>query len=367
MPDDRRYPGRVGLQQRVLPDYRAAFVDALARRCDGGLDVFAGEARAGEGIRTAPPLSAARLTRAGNLHLLSGPMLLVWQTGLVRWLEATQPQVLVLEANARYLSSRRAVRWMHARRRPVVGWGLGAGARRGPGGALRRAWLRSFDALIAYSTLGAAQYRALGFAPERVFVAPNAAVAAPERMPVRPSAAGRTRRLLFVGRLQPRKRIDLLLAACAELTPRPELTIVGDGPDAERLRALAGRICPQARFLGDLRGAALDSAFAQADLFVLPGTGGLALQQALAAGLPIIAAQGDGSQQDMVTAGNGWRVSPGDGSDLQQALQRALALEETALRGMGEASFQLARTRFNLESMTSAFLEALRAVGLERP
>jgi hypothetical protein len=34
---------------------------------------------------------------------------------------------------------------------------------------------------------------------------------------------------------------------------------------------------------------------------------------------------------------------------------------------MGEASFQLARTRFSLEAMTTAFIEALCAVGLRRP
>jgi len=367
MPDELRYPGRVGLQQRVLPDYRAVFVEELARRCDGGLDVFAGEPRAGEGILPAPSLAFARLTRADNLHLFSGRLLLVWQAGLTRWLEATQPQVLILEANARYLSSWLAVRWMHARRRPVVGWGLGAGARGGLGGALRRSWLHGFDALIAYSTLGAAQYRALGFAAASVFVAPNAAAAAPESMPVRPPPAGRPRRLLFVGRLQPRKRVDLLLEACAALEPRPDLTIVGDGPDARRLHALAKARYPRARFLGDLRGAALDSAFEQADLFVLPGTGGLALQQALAAGLPVIAAEGDGSQQDMVTSDNGWRVRPGQGGDLAQALQRALALDETTLRGMGEASFRLARTRFSLQAMTTAFIEALCAVELRRP
>ena len=367
MRGEPRYPGRVGLQQRVLPDYRAAFVDALARRCDGGLEVFAGEPRAGEGILPAPPLSAARLTRAGNLHLFGGRLLLVWQAGLVPWLETTQPQVLVLEANPRYLSSRRALRWMHARRRPVVGWGLGAGGRRGLGGALRGAWLRSFDALIAYSSLGAAQYRALGFPAERVFVAPNAVAAAPERLPARPAASGRPPRLLFVGRLQPRKRVDLLLEACADLEPRPELTVVGDGPDAERLRALAKVRYPQARFLGDLRGAALDSAFEQADLFVLPGTGGLALQQALASGLPIIAAEGDGSQQDMVTPDNGWRVRPGQAGDLRLALQRALGLDDAILRSMGEASFHLARTRFSLEAMTTAFVEALCAVRPRRP
>ena len=45
MREARRFPGRLGLQQRVLPAYRAPFFDLLAGACQGGLSVFAGEAR----------------------------------------------------------------------------------------------------------------------------------------------------------------------------------------------------------------------------------------------------------------------------------------------------------------------------------
>jgi glycosyltransferase involved in cell wall biosynthesis len=366
MAQPSRYPGKVGLQQRVLPDYRADFMESLAARCDGGLSVFAGSPRPREAIHSAVPPTNARLTLAGNQNLLGGPLFLLRQTGLVAWLERTQPEILVLEANPRYLSNRLALRWMHERRRPVVGWGLGAPPARGLRGWVRRGWLRGFDTLIAYSSLGAAQYRALGFPAERVFVAPNATAPARSSIPAREPLSGRALRLFFVGRLQPRKRIDVLLQACAGLQPRPEVFIGGDGPDRARLEARAQEWMPEAHFLGDLRGEALVSAFARADVFVLPGTGGLALQQALAAGLPIIAAEGDGTPQDMVTSGNGWLVRPGDLADLRAALQHALTLDEGRLRAMGEASFRLARERFNLEAMTDAFVAALCAVTLRR-
>jgi len=362
-----RYPGKVGLQQRVLPDYRAAFMESLGARCDGGLAVFAGSPQPGEAIYSAQSLNHAVLTPATNLRIFPGPLSISRQAGLLDWLESTQPEILVLEANPRYLSNRLALRWMHERRRPVVGWGLGAPPARGLRSWLRRAWLEGFDALIAYSLLGAAQYRALGSPAERVFVAPNAAAPAPSHMPARDPLPGRARRFLFVGRLQPRKRIDLLLQACAGLRPQPDVLIAGDGPDRRRLEARAQEWMPAARFLGDLRAVALEAAFARADVFVLPGTGGLALQQALAAGLPIIAAEGDGTPQDMVTPDNGWLVRPGDLADLRAALQQALTLDEGKLRAMGEASFRLARERFNLEAMTDAFVAALCAVSLRRP
>ena len=46
------FPGRLGIQQRVLPEYRRGFFDALAEACDGGLSVFAGEVDADESIPT---------------------------------------------------------------------------------------------------------------------------------------------------------------------------------------------------------------------------------------------------------------------------------------------------------------------------
>jgi glycosyltransferase involved in cell wall biosynthesis len=288
------------------------------------------------------------------------------QSGLLKWLTDEQPDVLVLEANPRYLSNLTARRWMHAAGKPTIGWGLGAAPQRGLRAWVRRGYLDGFDALIAYSTLGAAQYRAVGFPADRVFVAPNAAARPPRQMLDRGSLRARPARLLFVGRLQERKRLDLLLEACVGLDPQPQVRIAGDGPDRLRLEALAARVLPEAIFLSDLRGEALKEEFAQADLFVLPGTGGLALQQALAAGLPVIAAEGDGSQQDMVTPENGWLIRPGELADLRSAVKQALALDERELRAMGAASFRLAQTRFNLDAMAEAFVTAFCATTLRR-
>jgi len=361
-----RFPGKVCLQQRVLPDYRAPFFDALAERCQGGLSVFAGQPRPGEAIQPAGALDVARLSPAENRLLFRGAASLWTQSGLLEWLARERPDVLVLEANPRYLSNLTARRWMHAGGKPVVGWGLGAVPASGLWAWFRRSYVDGFDALIAYSTLGAVQYRALGFPAERVFVAPNAANRPPRQMPARDSLRGRRLRLFFVGRLQERKRLDLLLEACSAIEPQPEVRIAGDGPDRARLETIAGRVLPEAVFPGDLRGESLRAAFEQADLFVLPGTGGLALQQALAAGLPVIAAEGDGSQQDMVTPENGWLVRPGDLAQLRAALEQALALDERGLQAKGAASFRLAQTRFNLDAMVDAFVAALCATTCRR-
>ena len=92
-----------------------------------------------------------------------------------------------------------------------------------------------------------------------------------------------------------------------------------------------------------------------ADLFVLPGTGGLAVQQAMAYGLPVIVAQGDGTQDDLVRPGNGWQVPPDDLPALQACLEAALA-DPARLRQMGAESYRIVRDEINVEQMVAVFV-----------
>lgn len=361
---ERIFSGSVGLQQRVLPAYRALFFDLLARTCGGRLSVFTGTAREEEMIRSAAKLEDADWVHAHNLHLLSGAWYLLWQKGVTDWLTSSDPDVVILEANPRYLSNRTALDWMHERSRPVLGWALGAPSVYGPTAPVRR-WLRTrylqrFDAIIAYSSQGAREYRALGVPEERIFTAFNAVSSAPQIEPERSSFEGRAPRILFVGRLQRRKCVDLLLEACARLETGVELVIVGDGPAREVFETIATEIFPTARFAGAVYGLELQSWFEWADLFVLPGTGGLAVQQAMAAGLPVIVAKGDGTQADMVSDGNGWLVSPDDRDQLFKALREALQDPESLL-DRGRKSYDLSVRRFNIEAMVSVFIKAIES------
>lgn len=364
---ERKFPGRLALQQRVLPAYRAPFFEALAERCAGGLSVFAGLPRAEEQIASADRLLKAQWVKAQNRHFL-GPgsrFYQCWQPGITAWLENWQPAALIVEANPRYRSTPAAIRWMHARGRPVLGWGLGAPPLHGPLANWRRQarqkFLSTLDGLIAYSQRGAEEYHALGFPAERVFVAPNAAAPRPASAPpMRPPIFSARPVVLFVGRLQARKRLDNLLHACAALPVdlQPRLQIVGDGPARAEIEALARQIYPQAEFSGSRYGEELAEIYAAADLFVLPGTGGLAVQQAMSFGLPVIVAEGDGTQDDLVRPGNGWRIPADDLGALKTALQEALT-DAKRLRAMGAESYRIVAEEANLERMVQVFIEAL--------
>lgn len=349
------FKGKLGLQQRVLPSYRVPFFDLLASQCEGGLSLFAGKARAVEMIVDGETKTARRVM-ADNLHLLSGPLYFCHQRGFTDWLDGWNPDALIVEANPRYLSTRAAVKWMHNHGRKVLGWGLGAPKQSG----LWKRFIGQFDGMIAYSQRGAEEYASLGFPREKIFVAHNSVSAKPLKPDDRPSTVDRVT-ILFVGRLQARKRIDSLLRACGEVEIKPRLLIVGDGPERESLKSLAKEVYPAAEFIGAKHGLELKSYFEGADLFVLPGTGGLAVQEAMSHGLPIIVAKGDGTQDDLVREGNGWQIEPENYQALVLAMKNALS-DVARLRGMGKESFRIVSEEINIEKMAEAFVRALNSI-----
>jgi len=365
----KQIPVKVGLQQRVLPSYRVPFFDALSEACPAGLSIFAGSPRADEALDSgALPLKAAYY-RARNLHLFKKMFYVCWQLNLLDWLKDWQPRVLIMEANSRYPASYSALDWMRSRGGKLIGWGLGSPIPAGKFSRLRlkrrKKFIQRFDALITYSQAGAREYARLGFPAERIFCAPNAVAPRPAQPPVRRPAeyaAGKPV-VLFVGRLQARKKVDHLIRACAALPGeiRPALWVVGDGPQRPELETLAGEIYPDTKFFGAQHGSELETIFQGADLFVLPGTGGLAVQQAMSFGLPVMVGEADGTQADLVRPENGWALQKDDPETLARMLQQALS-DVRRLREMGAASYRIVSDEVNLEKMVEVFVSAVNSV-----
>ncbi|MGD9093871.1 MAG: glycosyltransferase, partial [Anaerolineales bacterium] len=264
--------------------------------------------------------------------------------------------------------SRMAANWMRARNRHVLGWGLGVTGTEDKMEAVRRSgrnrFLGMFDALISYSQRGAEAYKKVGFPEDRVFVASNAVSLRPKKPPpVRKTTFDGPPTLLYVGRLQDRKRIDNLLWACAALPAelKPRLWIVGAGPAQESIQALAESIFPETEFYGEVHGSDLERYFTAADLFVLPGTGGLAVQEAMSHGLPVVVAEGDGTQDDLVRTENGWRIPSNDRDGLTSAILDALS-DVSRLRKMGNESYRIVDEEVNVENMVAVFINALNTV-----
>ena len=153
----------------------------------------------------------------------------------------------------------------------------------------------------------------------------------------------------------------MLLRACARLDAKPRLVIVGDGPERASLEGLAKKIYPSAEFIGARHGTELKPYFTEADLFVLPGTGGLAVQEAMSYGLPVIVAQGDGTQDDLVRRTNGWQIPPDDFEALLSTMKDALS-DVARLRRMGEEAYRIVKEEINIEKMVETFVRALNSL-----
>jgi len=360
---------RIGVMQRVLPSYRVPLFDALANEFGGNVSVFAGEPRKNEALAGSVLPKTAKTWKGKNHHFFNGPLYLCWQTGLLEWLSDWQPHVLIMEANPRYLNSPAAMRWMQENNGKLVGWGLGSPISQGSLSILRisirKRFIRKFDALITYSTQGACEYEALGFPGNRIFTAPNAVAPRPILpIPERPPAfRGAKPVIVFVGRLQKRKKVDALIRACAALPPdvQPLLWIIGDGPQRNVLENLANEIYLPTRFFGAQHGTQLAKHLRSADLFVMPGTGGLAVQEAMSFGLPVIVGVADGTQADLVRDENGWLLADDSLQALTDTLASALS-DISALRKKGSASYRIVSQEINLEKMVAVFSKAVEKV-----
>lgn len=148
--------------------------------------------------------------------------------------------------------------------------------------------------------------------------------------------------VLFVGRLTRQKGVDALLRALAASPPSVALTIVGSGPEAETLRALAHDLAlgDRVRWVAVQRQAELAQYYREAAALVVPsheeGLGLVAVEAALCETPTVGFASG--GLPDVVSDGvTGLLVPPGDVAALSRALT-SLVTDPTRARGMGRAA-----------------------------
>jgi glycosyltransferase involved in cell wall biosynthesis len=130
--------------------------------------------------------------------------------------------------------------------------------------------------------------------------------------------------VLYVGRLAAEKGLERL----RPLTRRDDLhlALVGDGPARAPVAATLGH--GQSTFVGPLRGDELAAAYASADVFVFPSitdTVGLALLEALASGLPVVASRTIAAEELLAGAPAAELVQPGADAELLAATTRLAA------------------------------------------
>jgi D-inositol-3-phosphate glycosyltransferase len=246
-----------------------------------------------------------------------------------------------------------------------------------------RRWLepgvgRDADRIIATCPDEVFELKAMGIDTGKVSIAPcgvdlglftTAAPAAPRT---------RSHRILSVGRLVPRKGVDLVIRALPLLAaagyPDVELLIVGGGadpgvlhsdPEVRRLMALAAGlgVLPQVTFRGQVPRADMPGIFRSADAVVCTPwyePFGIVPLEAMACGVPVVAAAVGGLRDTVVDHGTGIHVPPRDPEAIASAL--GLLLGDPALQAeLGAAGQQRARSRYSWDRVAAETEKAYQA------
>ncbi len=161
--------------------------------------------------------------------------------------------------------------------------------------------------------------------------------------------------IVILGRLSAQKRLDLAFEALQRLRAsgwEGTVTVVGDGPERARLKALVGALGlgDIVRFLGAVAPAEVPRHFEHADACLMTARHeglGLAAAEALLQGVPIVACSDGGGLLDVVPVERGGRVVPPDPQAIAAALGEVLADPEA--RAAAAAAGERWRERLSAE------------------
>jgi glycosyltransferase involved in cell wall biosynthesis len=373
----------VAIQQRILAFYRIPFFKKLAEIPNLSIHIHTGLPANYESINALDYSELPYISFGRTSHYFKGSFYFCYQNEVHRWIKTLNPDVCVIDNNPRIISNRSIIHYAKKCGSPIIGWGLGVLGTPIPflpntlRSKLFASHVDNHDAFIGYSSKAREDFLSLGADPDSIFIAPNSAaddVSENHRQKLieNPQMVAQWKQknnldplkttLLFVGRLIPEKMLTALIDAAAQLANSVNLIIVGDGHDRTLLEQSALKVFPRTVFLGHQTGEELALCFAASDIFVLPGAGGLAIQEAMSFNLPIIAAHADGSQKDLIIEGiNGFIVPANNPEKLAQMIQPLIQTPAMRIE-MGRQSRQIIEKRYNLTLMADAFIAAIKYV-----
>lgn len=288
---------------------------------------------------------------------------------LARWLRRPSGRArLIATLQVSYRRERLSVRPIRARpdgppvSRPTRSERVFAVVRAPILAGLGRLTARLADRVVAPSHATAREL-AEDYGARDVAVIPNGVT-----LPAEPAAEiGAPRRpftVLYAGRLRTRKAVAVLLEAFSRLRDRvsdAELIVVGDGEQRPALEAQAKRlgVAGAIRFEGARPHDAMPAYYRSADVFCLPSLYEgfpLAILEAMAAGLPVVATAVAGVPEAVADGVTGRVVPAEDAGALAEALA-GLAADPVTARAMGEAGRARAAREFAIPKIASDYLE----------
>lgn len=180
-------------------------------------------------------------------------------------------------------------------------------------------------------------------------------------------------RIVFVGRVTSEKRLDTLVRAVALLPEELSwhLDIVGGGDQIDELAKLARelRIADRVTLTGYVSDQELRDRLRSAEVFAMPSTAELqsiATMEAMATGLPVVAADAVALPHLVSDGVNGWLFRPNDATDMAEKLERILRLSDEDYATYQRHSLQMVAPH-DIEATISAFERLYRGEDILDP
>ncbi len=237
------------------------------------------------------------------------------------------------------------------------------------GGYLRK-WHNRIDGRIAVSEV--AKESVARYFPGEFRIIPNGVDVrrfSPDKQPLSHLPSGK--RILFVGRLEPRKGAKFLFQAMPmilERVPDARLIVVGTGMTRWYKRFIDQSVKNKVVFEGFVDPEILPRYYTSVDVFCSPATGGesfgIVLLEAMASGVPIVASDIPGYRCVMEDGREGLFARPEDPESLAEAIVRVLS--DPNAREMGKRGIEKARSLYSWERVVSMVEEFYREV-MARP
>lgn len=256
-------------------------------------------------------------------------------------------------------------------RPPVVycahGWAFdmaGSSLKRSAMALAERALAHGCEGVIAISEYERTRGIAVGIAPERLVTVLNGIIDAPgSPTSAAPVQSDRRfdearRRILFIGRLDRQKGIDVLLNAISGLEEKVDLRIIGSAVVGDETGLTCDR--PNVAMLGWCDDRQIRQQLDWADCVAIPSRWegfGLVALEAMRAGRPVIASNVGGLPEVVEDGHTGWLVPPEDHAALQAAL---LAPTDAQLAAAGAAGRRRFVQRFTIERTATALSAVYR-------
>lgn len=289
-----------------------------------------------------------------------------WQDGVLKLLKGIKPDKIIFQGHVGCLTS-----WIASRKykNKVYTWQCGYEYRKSKiKDVLQKIYLHGFVHHLAYHTQAKIFTMKYGISEEDITVLHNTI----NQKKLKTASMDEARSflknnynipyekkiLLYVGTLLEEKKVDILIKMMDLMDDSYLLIVVGEGPFRPSLETIAGN---KVVFVG-AQMKEKHYFFTAADIFFMPGTGGLALNEAMYYGNVLFSSLGDGSATDLVIENfNGKRI---DGLSVKNLASLVNDLYDTGKIIDFKENAKTMIDRFSFESFIDKFIKTINNTGL---